>query len=684
MAQATGMTANKTLSHQFTRYLRRFATAASVALPVFIGPPLWATELGALPQARFVFDAEGIATARGGLYLLERRSQGVRRDCNERALSGSLAGPSWARRRLVPLSSFEDDPFVADAIVECLSESKFSVVGNFQLLQANERVNIWDETIVYRAHPVTGDFVPFANNPWPQPVSNAERNFLFPDEPRFARHEIERDAAGRPRLDAQGLQIWKARDLHRGMNVAFEAVNAALGAAEFWSGRRIPWGIDGKEMLINSHSFIDFNAFYAPSAKQLFFGVVPYRLPGETGIETIKMFETASSWEMAAHEAGHPLHHGLKPHSDVSHPGWRTWSESFSDQIAMWAALRDPSRVESLLATTPDFSQSNPLSALGEAFAALVGEGTGLRDAVHDKKVSDTSEETHDRSEVFTGAAYRLFLKVLGGLDRRDGGKAALMEAGAIMGTFATRAMDFMPENDVTLEDVAKAYLKVDKELYGSKYRQFLVEEFMRREIFDSQSLAAWLAHEAAVPSLRLRNRATDQEIGALIQAKLDALGIGPEFGLALQSVTRDQRFGQTIVRVQLTLGRGANAELLDNHGILTFREGGRLIDYHGPLPAPVPQLPAALRAQEQLNAQMRVRASIAWAKQSGLDRHGVPLTVRRKPDGELTVQARVLRGRGLNEYAEVFSLEKPEGERREVITRAAPRGAFAQDAAHN
>jgi Beta-propeller repeat len=651
--------------------LRRALRAGAVGLAALLalaGAPVSATGFGAVPKGRLALDADGVATARSGLDALERRAPNLRRDCNERGAADTTTPSFPARRRPVPLSSYEDDPFVADAIVECLPESKFSVVDGFWLLQVNERVNIQDEPIVYRENRTTREFMPFANNPWPQPFSNAQRNFLFADEPRFPAHRIERDAAGRPVLDAQGLQIWKPRDLQRGMNVAFEAANAALGAAEFWAGRRIPWGVDGKEMLINSHSFIDFNAFYAPGAKQLFFGIVPYRLPGETGIETIKMFETASSWEMAAHESAHALHHGLKPNSDVSHRGWKTWSESFSDQIAMWATLRDPSRVESLLAATADFSRSNALSAFVEAFAALTGEGTGLRDAVHDRRVSDTSDEVHDRSEVFTGAAYKVFLHVLGGIDRADGSHKALTRAGEIMGTFATCALDFMPENRVALEDVAKAYLKVDKELFGAKYREFLVDEFTRREIFDSQSLAAWLAHEAALPALRLRPRASVSEVDALIQAHLDALGIGAEFGLALQSVVRDRRFEQTIVRVQLTLGRGAGAELLNNHGILVFRENGRLADYHGPLPPVAPQLPAALRAQTQANAQVQARASLAWARQVGLDRHGVPLTLVRKPDGELTVQAHVMRGNGKNEYVEVFSLEAPQGERREVI----------------
>ena len=42
--------------------------------------------------------------------------------------------------------------------------------------------------------------------------------------------------------------------------------------------------------------------------------------------------------------------------------------------------------------------------------------------------------------------------------------------------------------------------LKADRELLGGRHRRLLVDESVRREIFDAQSLPQWLAHEAAVP----------------------------------------------------------------------------------------------------------------------------------------------------------------------------------------
>jgi hypothetical protein len=81
----------------------------------------------------------------------------------------------------------------------------------------------------------------------------------------------------------------------------------------------------------------------------LFFGVVAYRLLGET---QIKMLEIATSWDFAGHEAGHAIHHSFKPNVNQINPGYNTWGESFADQMAMWTSLRNPDRVQKLLAGT--------------------------------------------------------------------------------------------------------------------------------------------------------------------------------------------------------------------------------------------------------------------------------------------------------------------------------------------
>jgi hypothetical protein len=598
-------------------------------------------------------------------------------------LAASPAQILPVRGLFIPISSYDDDPFVEDSVVERISGFRFSRGEDGRHTLSSNLVSIEDDTVIYREDSNTGEYIPFAWNPWSPELrkANATGDFTFPNEERFPLHRVERDSDGKIVLK-EGLQLWLPQDLHRGMTTAFEAANCARDAAEYWSGRELDWGKDGRLDII-AHAFIDFNAFYSPTARTLFFGVVPHRLPGRP---EVKMFELASSWEIVAHETGHALHEAIKPNRDSAHRGFKTWGESFADQVAMWTSLRDSDRIVRLLAeTNGNLNESNALTRIGEAFATLTGEGTGLRDAFHDKKVSDTSEEEHDRSEVFTGALYRLFLTVYDGLKHEHGAEQALRRAGQIMGTFLMRAADFTPENRMSLEDVAKAYLKVDKEYFDSRYNAFLVDEFMRRELFDADSLSEWLSHEAATPTLRLPRRHSNQglanqeianqKIEGFLQTNLDKLGIGPDFGLKLQSVTGDNRPrratdgpAETIVRVQLTQGRGDVATPLENHGILVFRANGTLADYHAPLPSSDHVSPLAGEF-----SQRQAMAMIGLAKHFRLDTLGAPLSIVRRVDGRLTVEARVMRGEGLKVYMEVFSLDNPQGERREVMTPPVP-----------
>jgi hypothetical protein len=579
-----------------------------------------------------------------------------------------------ARGSFIPISTYRDDPFVAASVIEQLAAAKFSLAEDGRRILWGELVTITEAAKIYRRDQ-TNTFKPFAWNPWPAVVgANEQGDFRFPDEARFPLFKPERGPDGKIILK-DGLQVWTPLDQRLGVSTAFVAAHATKAAAESWAGRDIVWGVNGV-LDIEPHAFIDFNAFYSPSTRSLFFAIVPYRLPSET---QVKLFETVTAWELVAHECGHALHDILKPNVVHGEPGYDTWSESFGDQTAMWTSLQNRERVRNLLAeTNGDFHQSNSLSRLVEAFAALIGKGTGIRDAFHDKKVSDTEEEEHDRSEVFTGAAYSFFLTVYDELKRTHEAEEALRQAGQILGFFLTRATDYTPENQMTLEDVAKAYLKVDKEFFGSRYHQVLVDEFTRREIFDGDSVREWWAHEVAVPQLFLHPQWSDEKIEQVLQANLDKLGIGPDFGLKLQSVTRIENASrgplrgrgpaQTIVRVQLTQGRGAQAQPLDNHGILVFRPNGLLADYHTALPSG-----EQTSLLSDAFVQTQALARLDQAEQLRLDQRGVPLSIVRQPNGQLTVEARVLRGQGLNTYLEVFTLDKPQGERREIVIPPVP-----------
>ncbi|HZM86577.1 MAG TPA: hypothetical protein VFF31_08465 [Blastocatellia bacterium] len=573
----------------------------------------------------------------------------------------SRAQTSAAQGSTIKISSYMDDPFVKESDIRRIDASRVGQDQNGKPFLAGDRVSMIGEDYIYRWNAAHTEVSKFAWNPWPKDGrSNNKGNFNFADETRFPIHEVERDADGKPVLK-DGLQVWKPRDLRLGITTAFAASNAVKPTAESWAGRDIPWGENGL-LKIESQSFIEFNAFYSPSAKMVFFGIVPYRMPGET---QVRIFETATSWEIGAHESGHAVHHTLKPNGYGI--GFYTWSESFADQIAMWTSLRDSQRVSRVLAETDgNLNKSNSLTRFAEAFGAIAGTGAPNRDIFNDKKVSDTDDEIHDRSEVLTGALYKVFTLIYDDLRNREGldDRKAILQAGEIMGTFLTHTTDYTPENHQTLEDVGKAYLKVDKELYGGRYQSWFVDEFTRREIFDQNSVNEWKAHEAAVLDLRLPRRASEKNINKLVQSNLDRLGIPPIYGLVLQSVTHDERFGKTMVRVQVR--RESDGMLFDNEGILTFRPDGSLADYYTPLPE-------VTTSQIGVQSYGHLLALVSQAKLLGLDSHGGLLSIVRGEDGNITVEARVMRGEGINCWVDVYSLEHPEGQRREVIIPTFP-----------
>ncbi|MFN7928452.1 MAG: hypothetical protein U0Y68_10980 [Blastocatellia bacterium] len=577
------------------------------------------------------------------------------------------------RGAAIPISTYRDDPTVATAVIDDIRASKLGAGEDdrpFSLL--GPTVSISEETYIYRRD-AQGEFQKFAWNPYPfNQASNEQGDFRFPHEARFPLFTPERGADGKIVL-RDGLQVWQPNQLRLGATTAFEAANFTKDAGEAWAGRELRWGPDGR-LNIEPHVFIDLNAFYSPSARELFFGVVPYRLPGET---QVKLFETATSWEMVAHESGHALHHVLKPNTHHGN-GFTVWSESLGDQMAMWVSLRKRERAGTLLAeTNGNLNQSNSLTRMAEIFAYLVGTGTGMRDAFHDLKISDTEEEVHDRSKPLTGAAYKIFLAIYDELKRNHSEVEALQQAGDIMGVFLLRTADYTPENEMSLADVGKAYLKVDKEFFHSRYQQLLVNEFLRREILTADLVQEWLTHEASLPPLWLPHWCTEKQIEAFLQDNLDQFGPGPDFGLQLQSVTYANRFGfgrgtnQTLVRVQLTQGRGDGATPLNNHGLLVFRPDGTLADYHPPLP---PEGNAASQSFAAVaGRQAQAITMLRKARQMRMEKYGVPLSLARRQDGQMTVEARVLEGHGLNEHLMIYTPENPRGERREILLSPLP-----------
>jgi hypothetical protein len=71
--------------------------------------------------------------------------------------------------------------------------------------------------------------------------------------------------------------------------------------------------------------------------------------------------------------------------------------------------------------------------------------------------------------------------------------------------------------------------------------------------------------------------------------------------------------------------------------------------------------------------AQTQALVRLSEARQLRLEEHGVPLALVRRPDGQWTVEARVLRGEGPLAWMEVYTPDNPWGERREITVPTVP-----------
>src|SRR5690606_37319831 len=157
---------------------------------------------------------------------------------------------------------------------------------------------------------------------------------------------------------------------------------------------------------------------------------------------------------------------------------------------------------------------------------------------------------------------------------------------------------------------------------------------------------------EAKIPKLSLGGATTGDAILGVVRDNLDTLGIPKSYGVNLQS-HEVNAFGEHIVRLELTEGRGDDAAAIANHGVMVFSPEGKLLGYETPMPV-------GLGSAKGLEL-------LAAARKAGLEEQG-KLGFVRAEDGGWTVSVVVPKpqetasGRTIGATYEVFDLEHPEG----------------------
>ncbi len=199
------------------------------------------------------------------------------------------------------------------------------------------------------------------------------------------------------------------------------------------------------------------NAFYSRDQKALKFFF--FTKPGDPPTSP-KIF-TCRSLDIVAHETGHAVLDGLKPHwlDQPGPPQTRALHESYGDLTAIFLALSQLDQVEAVIAQTKaNLHDKTFLSDLAEQFGLALGRPNGLRNADNNLTLSQVTNEVHDLSQVFTGAIYDVMADVFA-LEKQTAIKddaAALYEVGKYVCSLVLRAIIAAPAAAATFAERRK------------------------------------------------------------------------------------------------------------------------------------------------------------------------------------------------------------------------------------
>lgn len=227
------------------------------------------------------------------------------------------------------------------------------------------------------------------------------------------------------------------------------------------------------------------NAFYSRDLKALKFFF--FTKPGDP--PTAPKIFTCRSLDIVAHETGHAVLDGLKPHwlEQQGPPQTGALHESFGDLTSIFLGLSQLDQVEAVIAQTKaNLHDKTFLSDLAEQFGLALGRPNGLRNADNNLTLSQVTNEVHDLSQVFTGAIYDVLADIFG-FEMQTAVKddaATLYEVGKYVCSLVLRAIIAAPEASATFADVANQMLVIaNNDGKPVQYRNFIRNQFTIRGV---------------------------------------------------------------------------------------------------------------------------------------------------------------------------------------------------------
>src|SRR5688572_7824612 len=261
----------------------------------------------------------------------------------------------------------------------------------------------------------------------------------------------------------------------------------ALIENKYALARTIPWASQFGRLILIPHAGYMENAFYSRDTGALHF----FYFEGPAGTPVY----TCLHHDIIAHELGHAVLDGLKPHyNEVCSAQTAGFHEYFGDAMAMMASLNTREVALAALGignaddkprndANGDLTPKNVVSAIASEFGAAIHgmeKQDYLRGAWNKKTMADLAgeHEEHDWSEILTGVYYDLleylhprFRRALerehdlarGPLDanmRLHYSVKALFQSASATAAVMFRAVDYCPPADLRYDEYARAILK--------------------------------------------------------------------------------------------------------------------------------------------------------------------------------------------------------------------------------
>ena len=229
----------------------------------------------------------------------------------------------------------------------------------------------------------------------------------------------------------------------------------------FVMGRPIPWAFNGNRIIVLPHAGAFANAFYNRMGKCMAFG---YFVCNDAPVYT------CLSHDIVAHETGHAILDGIRPHYlDFSSVQTAAFHEFIADLTAILSVLR----TNSVRRAVADISQGNlfdakVISGLAEEFAIKESENRYgaankqyLRNAENQTTIKEVEKcwDPYDYSEVLTGAIFHILADIttLRMEKEKETSKEALWKATQHVTRLAFRALDYCPPVDIQFADYVQA-----------------------------------------------------------------------------------------------------------------------------------------------------------------------------------------------------------------------------------